>query len=104
MLPARARSTLVPARGTPARTGHWNSQGLAPAWLEEWARDLLVWHDHGQLFPGAALELSPDLLAVAVPLLAVLQLTHSRLDGFRRRVRDDPGLPARLGWAREPGD
>jgi hypothetical protein len=66
------------------------------AWLEEWGWDLLVWHDHGALFPGPALAPGPELLALLVPLLALPQATHYVLDAWIWRTRGNPGLAEAL--------
>ncbi|MFK7972672.1 MAG: hypothetical protein AB8F95_20040 [Bacteroidia bacterium] len=55
------------------------------AYLEEGLWDGLVWRDHSELFPWAEalpfLE-SPLLLGIAIPLLALPQVTHYVIDGF----------------------
>lgn len=63
---------------------------LLIAYFEEGIWDGLVWRDHGTLFPWA--ESLPNLadsvlVYVAVPLLAVPQITHYVIDGFIWRVR-----------------
>ena len=71
---------------------------VALAFVEETCWDRLVWHDHGDLFPGPAIGLSDDLLAFVVPLLAVPQATHYVLDAVVWRTRKgNPGLSAALG-------
>ncbi|MEW5741900.1 MAG: hypothetical protein AB1938_23500 [Myxococcota bacterium] len=71
---------------------------LLLAFLEEAAWDALVWHEHPTLFGAGGLELSAAALTLVVPLLSLPQVTHYLLDGFVWRTRDDPSLPARLGW------
>ncbi len=71
---------------------------VAVALVEEWAWDRLVWGDHPQLF-GAGEVLSPQLLALVVPLLAVPQATHYVLDAFIWRPSRDGALGRRLGFA-----
>lgn len=81
------------------RKGRWVLY-LAPlvavAWLEEWGWDLLVWHDHGALFPGPTLAPGTELLALIVPLLALPQATHYVLDAWIWRTRGNPGLAEAL--------
>ena len=60
---------------------------LLVAWLEEWGWDRLVWHDHGMLFPGPALEPGALILALIVPLLALPQATHYVWDAFLWKVK-----------------
>ncbi|MFN7971814.1 MAG: hypothetical protein U0166_05630 [Acidobacteriota bacterium] len=60
---------------------------LGVAFAEEWLWDRSVWHEHGALFPGAALHPGPEVLALLVPLLALPQAVHYVLDGFVWRVR-----------------
>jgi hypothetical protein len=84
------------------RSGAWPFY-LAPlllaAWLEEWAWDRTLWHEHGALFPGPALLLSGAALALLVPLLALPQAVHYLLDAWVWRVRpENPGLGAQLGF------
>ena len=71
---------------------------LAIAFVEELAWDRLVWGDHPMFFGAPALDLSPALLSLVVPLLTVPQATHYLLDGFVWRTRADPSLSVRLGW------
>ena len=52
------------------------------AFMEEWAWDTLVWHDHSALFGTWGVHLAPDVAALVVPLLALPQGTHYVLDGF----------------------
>jgi hypothetical protein len=78
------------------RPGGWPVY-LAPLLLlalaEEWAWDRSVWHDHPNLFWGPALQLSPVLLALLVPFLALPQSVHYVLDAWIWRVRpENPGL------------
>ncbi len=68
------------------------------AFLEEFAWDTLVWHEHPTLFGAAGLELEGALLTLVVPLLSLPQTTHYLLDGFIWKTRTDPQLTARLGW------
>lgn len=68
------------------------------AFLEEFAWDRLVWHDHPMFFGAGGPELEGALLALVVPLLALPQTTHYLLDGYVWRTRDDPNLAFRLGW------
>jgi hypothetical protein len=81
------------------RPGRWVLY-LAPllllAWAEEWAWDLLVWHDRAALFPGPMLVPGPELLALLVPLLALPQATHYVLDAWIWRTRGNPGLAEAL--------
>jgi hypothetical protein len=75
---------------------------LAPlfvlAWCEEWAWDRLLWHDHASLFPGPALLPGPEVLTLAVPLLALPQATHYLLDAWIWRVGSgNPRLAQHLG-------
>lgn len=75
---------------------------LAPllllAWLEEWSWDRLLWHERGFLFPGPEVLLSPPLLALVVPLLALPQAVHYVLDAWIWRVRpENPSLGMELG-------
>jgi len=73
------------------------------AFLEEWAWDRLVWHDHGTLFPGPEATLGAVALSLTVALLAVPQATHYVLDAFLWRVGPkNPGLAERLGFAPAP--
>lgn len=77
-------------------------RGIWPAYLalpvvaafgEEWGWDRLVWHENGALFPGGALVLAHDTLALVVPLLALPQATHYMLDGWIWRLRpENPDL------------
>jgi hypothetical protein len=62
---------------------------LAVAWMEEWGWDRIVWHDHGGLFPGAALVPGAAALALIVPLFALPQATHYVLDAWIWRVRPE---------------
>ena len=55
---------------------------VAFAFLEEWGWDRIVWHENGAIFPGAALDPGPILLALLVPLLALPQATHYLLDAW----------------------
>jgi hypothetical protein len=60
------------------------------AYFEEGIWDGLIWRDHTGLFPWAEAlpHLADSLLAyIAVPLLAVPQITHYVIDGFIWRVR-----------------
>jgi hypothetical protein len=87
--------------GTVFRRGAWPLY-LAPlllaAWFEEWAWDRSVWHEHGALFWGPALLLSPAVLVLVVPLLALPQSVHYVLDAWIWRVRsENPGLAGDLG-------
>ncbi len=72
--------------GSAPRGGSWIAAGigfvvplLALALLEEGAWDALVWHDHEALF--GAWGPPAWLAALAVPVLAVPQITHYLLDG-----------------------
>lgn len=62
---------------------------LLVAWLEEWGWDLLLWHEHGALFPGPQLLPTRAALALLVPLLALPQATHYLLDAWIWRVRPE---------------
>jgi hypothetical protein len=75
---------------------------LALAFVEEATWDRLVWRTHGGLFPLPSVDLSADLLAVVVPLLAVPQATHYVLDAllWRTSARVNPGLAAEIGLER----
>jgi len=67
------------------------------AFAEEMLWDRYVWHSHDDLF-GAFLHervLSPAVLAVLVPLLAVPQATHYLLDAVLWRRRDTGQAQAR---------
>ena len=71
----------------------------AIAFAEEGAWDRLVWHDHGGLFLGPSVTLSPAPLAVVVALLATPQATHYVLDAWLWRTgRTNPDLARRLGF------
>ncbi len=96
---ARGLSTALVRVGLPA----FLTALLALAFLEEAAWDTLVWHEHPMFFGAGGLELGPTLLTLVVPLLALPQVTHYLLDGFIWRTREDPALPARLGWRTPPG-
>ena len=73
---------------------------LVVAFVEEWAWDRAVWHDHASLFPGPELSPNPELLALLVPLLAVPQASHYLLDAWIWRVRPgNHGLGHHLGLA-----
>ncbi|MGE0455875.1 MAG: hypothetical protein AB7O37_19340 [Vicinamibacteria bacterium] len=73
---------------------------VAAAWLEEWAWDRALWHEHGALFPGPELALGADSLALLVPLLALPQATHYMLDAWIWRVRpENPDLGRHLDAA-----
>ena len=83
------------------RPGAWPLY-LAPlllaAWSEEWLWDRLLWHERGGLFPGQAVILGPEALALLVPLLALPQATHYLLDAWVWRVRpENPDLARHLG-------
>ncbi len=71
---------------------------LALAWLEEFAWDRLVWHDHPMFFGDGSLQLSDAVLMLVVPLLSLPQTTHYLLDGFVWKGRTNPFLARRLGW------
>jgi hypothetical protein len=92
-------ASLDTGLGRVFRRGRWPLY-LAPlllvAWSEEWAWDLLVWHDRAVLFPGPLLTPGPELLALVVPLLALPQGTHYVLDAWIWRTRDNPGLAEAL--------
>jgi hypothetical protein len=71
------------------------------AFVEEGFWDGLVWHEHLALFPG--FRLLPQMqgltaLSLAVPLLAVPQMTHYVLDGVIWRLRTHPEWRATLFW------
>lgn len=75
---------------------------LALALLEEWGWDRLVWHENGALFPGAAIDPGPLLLALLVPLLALPQATHYLLDAWLWKVRpENEAAAAAVGLATE---
>jgi hypothetical protein len=67
---------------------------IGAAFLEEGLWDRLVWHEHGALFPGPALDLSAALLSIVVALLAIPQAAHYVLDAFLWRTGPgkNPGL------------
>jgi hypothetical protein len=70
----------------------------AAAFLEEWAWDRFVWHEHGAVFLGPTVALGSVVLSVVVALLAVPQATHYVLDAFLWRTgRHNPALAERLG-------
>ncbi len=71
------------------------------AFVEEFAWDRLVWHDHPGFFGQSGVHVEGVVLALLVPLLSLPQTTHYLLDGFVWRTRDDPNLVPRLGWATE---
>ena len=104
MVPARSvqgkrASTAVARVFRPGRWPLYLSPLLAAAWLEEWAWDRCVWHDHAALFPGPALVPGAAALALLVPLLALPQATHYVLDAWIWRVRpENPGLAQHLGF------
>lgn len=75
---------------------------LALAFAEEFLWDKLVWHERPALFGAGLPELSPEVLALVVPLLSLPQATHYLLDGFVWRAKSDPALVRRLGWAAAP--
>ncbi|MBK9375977.1 MAG: hypothetical protein IPN03_20235 [Holophagales bacterium] len=84
---------------------------LAPlvflAFLEEWGWDRLVWHENGAVFPGAAFDPGPVLLALLVPLLALPQATHYLLDAWIWKVRPGNATAAEaigLGLGEPPRD
>jgi hypothetical protein len=60
------------------------------AFAEELLWDRLVWHDRDWLF-GAGWR-ARDWRWIAVPLLALPQLTHYLLDGLVWRRRANPGF------------
>ncbi|MCP3058385.1 hypothetical protein LXT21_06355 [Myxococcus sp. K38C18041901] len=72
---------------------------VALAFAEELLWDRFIWHERTGLFGGAGWGLSPDLLALVVPLLALPQATHYVLDAFIWKPGREPALLSRLGWA-----
>jgi hypothetical protein len=82
----------------PGRAWLFGALLVGAAFLEEGLWDRLVWHEHGALFPGPALDLSAALLSVAVALLAVPQAAHYVLDAFLWRTGPgrNPGLAEHL--------
>ncbi|WP_408887983.1 hypothetical protein ACJ2CR_20885 [Myxococcus faecalis] len=72
---------------------------VALAFAEELLWDRFIWHERTGLFGGSDWTLSPDLLALVVPLLALPQATHYVLDAFIWKPGREPALLARLGWA-----
>ena len=94
---SRQRAEVHERTGVPAtladRAARSAALFLAPlfaiAWMEEWAWDRLVWHDHGVLFPGSPVDLAPALLSLLVPLFALPQATHYLLDAFIWKVRKE---------------
>ena len=69
------------------------------AFLEEFAWDTLVWHEHPMFFGAGGFELNGALLTLLVPLLSLPQTTHYLLDGYIWKTRADPRLTPRLGWS-----
>lgn len=69
------------------------------AFVEEFAWDRLVWHEHPMFFGESTVHVEGVLLALLVPLLSLPQTTHYLLDGFIWRTKGDPNLGPRLGWA-----
>ena len=71
------------------------------AFLEEGLWDGLIWREHLGLFPGFS-SLPPietnTLLTLAVPLLAVPQLTHYVIDGVIWRLKSHPEWRKTLFW------
>lgn len=74
----------------------------ALAFMEELLWDKLVWHERPGLFGADVLTLSPDVLALVVPLLALPQATHYVLDAFVWKAGQDGALLRRLGWSGAP--
>lgn len=66
------------------------------AYAEEFLWDLLVWHDHPEWFSVNGFELSPALLTLIVPLLALPQTTHYVLDGFIWKGQQNPDNARRI--------
>lgn len=64
---------------------------VALALFEEGLWDRFVWHDHEHLF-GEGDVLSPPVLAMLVPLLALPQAVHYALDGVVWRRAQNPTL------------
>lgn len=90
--PRTGAATASPAIARLFRPGRWPLY-LAPlliaAFLEEWGFDRVLWHEHGEIFPGPELLLGRSALALIVPLLAVPQTTHYLLDAWIWRVRPE---------------
>jgi hypothetical protein len=92
------------------RAGSWFVPKLLPlaigvlivlAFAEEGLWDGLVWREHLALFPGfrslPGIE-SVSLLSLAVPLLAVPQMTHYVIDAVIWRLRTHPEWRSTLFW------
>lgn len=77
----------------PAAAGLFLLPLLALAFLEEGLWDILVWHEHGNIF-GNIPALDPgSLINIIVPLLALPQATHYVLDAWIWRFDgSNPGL------------
>ncbi len=58
------------------------------AFVEELTWDRLFWHTEQPIFFGPAVELSPRVAMLLMPLLALPQVTHYILDGFIWRRRE----------------
>lgn len=82
--------------------GGFLAVALAFAFCEEMLWDRLVWHERPYFFGGDARDaplLSPTLLSLLVPLLALPQLLHYALDGVLWRRKDTGQAQARaLGF------
>lgn len=95
----RGESLAVARAFEPGRWPLYLLPLLAVAWLEEWAWDRVLWHEHAAIFPGPDLLLAPGTLALLVPLLALPQATHYLLDAWVWKVRpENPGLARHLGF------
>lgn len=62
------------------------------AFVEEGLWDVAVWKEHATVFGTSHLSdftISPAILSLVVPLLALPQITHYILDGFIWKIRQD---------------
>lgn len=104
----RAREGAGGALGAVARGGVAAFFGVAVcfAFVEELLWDRVVWHARPSLFGGSwqsGPTLSPRVLAIVVPLLALPQATHYVLDAVLWRRKDTSPAQARaLGFADPP--
>lgn len=101
---ARARTAEIPRSAVAGVVGGGVLAFVAVvvglAFLEEFAWDRYVWHDHGWIF-GDGPALRATTLSILVPLLALPQATHYALDAFLWRRRDvTPAQSVALGFSR----
>jgi len=75
----------------------------ALALTEELLWDWVLWHERAALFGMRPAEVAEDVLALAVPLLALPQATHYVLDAFIWKPGREPALLSRLGWGPPSG-